>query len=212
MDPLFVSSEPRNEFDLSLRLEATVIRRLVNCQAVSHARRSSIAYYDIYAPKTNDGRHQYSSNVKRCEDETCILRILLADRSNATFGYCHEMSSVVCNTRILWPNRWTDQDETWHAGRPRPSPHCVRWKPNSPPPKGHSLPPIFGPYLLRPNGCMDQDVTWYGARPRPRQLVLDGDPAPPCPKGGRSPQIFGPCLLWPNGCMDQDASWYADRP
>ena len=28
--------------------------------------------------------------------------------------------SVVCNTRVLWPNGWTDQDETWHAGRPRP--------------------------------------------------------------------------------------------
>jgi len=20
---------------------------------------------------------------------------------------------------VLWPNGWTDQDETWHAGRPR---------------------------------------------------------------------------------------------
>jgi len=32
----------------------------------------------------------------------------------------------VCNVRVLWPNGWTDQDETWHAGRPRPRPHCVR--------------------------------------------------------------------------------------
>ena len=31
--------------------------------------------------------------------------------------------------------------------------------PAPPPLKGHSLPPILGPYLLRPNGCMDQDVT-----------------------------------------------------
>ena len=22
----------------------------------------------------------------------------------------------VCNVRALWPNGWTDQDETWHAG------------------------------------------------------------------------------------------------
>jgi len=22
----------------------------------------------------------------------------------------------VCNVRALWPNCWTDQDETWHAG------------------------------------------------------------------------------------------------
>jgi len=31
----------------------------------------------------------------------------------------------VCNVGVLWPNGWTDQDETWRAGRPRPWPHCV---------------------------------------------------------------------------------------
>ena len=31
----------------------------------------------------------------------------------------------VCDVRALWPNGWTDQDETWLAGRPRPWPHCV---------------------------------------------------------------------------------------
>ena len=88
----------------------------------------------------------------------------------------------VCDVGILWPNGWTDQDETWHAGRPRPWPHCVSWDPAARPPKGHSL-PIFGPYLLRPNGCMDQDVTWYAARPGPGDFVLDDDPAPPPQKG-----------------------------
>jgi len=44
-----------------------------------------------------------------------------------------------CNVGILRPIGWTDQDETWHAVRPRPWPHCVRWGPSSPPPKGHSL-------------------------------------------------------------------------
>jgi len=63
----------------------------------------------------------------------------------------------VCDVGVLWPNRWTDQDETWHAGRPRPWPHRVRWGPTSPSPGGPQ-PPIFGPYLLLPNGCMDQDV------------------------------------------------------
>ena len=78
----------------------------------------------------------------------------------------------VCNVGVLlWPNGWTDQYETWHVGRLRSWPHCVRWGPSSPSPKGHS-PPIFGPYLLRPNGCMDQDVTWYGARSRPRRLCV----------------------------------------
>ena len=36
-----------------------------------------------------------------------------------------------------------------------------------PPPKGHSPPPIFSPYLLWPTGWKDQDATWYGGRPRP---------------------------------------------
>ena len=30
----------------------------------------------------------------------------------------------VCNAGVLWPNGWMDQDETWHAGRPRPG-HIV---------------------------------------------------------------------------------------
>jgi len=41
---------------------------------------------------------------------------------------------------------WTDQDETCHAGRPRPRPHCVRWGPSSPP-KGH-IPPNFRPMSI----------------------------------------------------------------
>ena len=69
------------------------------------------------------------------------------------------LSCPVCDVRALWPNGFTDQDETWQAGRPRLWPHCVRWGPSSPSPKGAQLPPIFGPYLLRRNGCMDQDVT-----------------------------------------------------
>ena len=38
----------------------------------------------------------------------------------------------VCNVGVLWRNGWTNQDETWQAGRPRPRPHCVRWGPSSP--------------------------------------------------------------------------------
>ena len=30
----------------------------------------------------------------------------------------------VCDVRALWPNGWTDQDETWHAGKTRPWPLC----------------------------------------------------------------------------------------
>jgi len=64
----------------------------------------------------------------------------------------------VCNVGVLWPNGWMDQDENWHAGRPRPWPHYVRHEPSIPSPKG-AQPPIFGAYLLRPNGWMDQDAT-----------------------------------------------------
>jgi len=85
---------------------------------------------------------------------------------------CH--LSVICNTRVLWPNDFMDQDATWYAGRHRPWPHCVRWGPSSPS-------PILGPYLLRPNGCMDQDVTWFGARPRPRRLCVRWGPHFPLP-------------------------------
>ena len=60
----------------------------------------------------------------------------------------------VCDVGVLWPNGWMDQDKTWHAGRPRPWPHYVRWEPSSPSPKG-AQPPIFGPRLLWPNGWID---------------------------------------------------------
>jgi len=111
----------------------------------------------------------------------------------------------------MWPNGWMDQDETWHAGRPRPWPYCVRWGPSSPYPKGEGAePPIFGPYLLRRSSCRDQDATWYGGGLDPGDFVLDGDRAP-LPRKGRSPSIFGPRLLWPNGCIYQDAAWYGGR-
>ena len=85
-----------------------------------------------------------------------------SDRCRSVLPVCLS----VCNVGVLWPNRLTDQDETWHAGKPRPWPHCVRWGPSSSPPKGYSA-PVFGPYPLRSNGCIDQDSTWYGSRPRP---------------------------------------------
>jgi len=72
------------------------------------------------------------------------VRRILSDRC---LSAC--LSCPVCNVGVLWPNGWMDQDETWHAGRPRPWPHCVRWGLRSPFPTGTATPPpIFGPYLL----------------------------------------------------------------
>ena len=51
----------------------------------------------------------------------------------------------VCDVCALWPNSWTDQDETWRAGRPLPWPHCVRWESSCPSPKGAQPPPNFRP-------------------------------------------------------------------
>ena len=94
----------------------------------------------------------------------------------------------VCDVAVLWPNGWTDQDETWHAGnlgKPRRWPHCVRWGPSSPPPKGHS--PQFSA-----NICCGQMAAWikmsFGMEVglSPRDFVLDGDPAP-LPRKGAEP-------------------------
>ena len=88
-----------------------------------------------------------------------------------------------------WLNSRTDQDETWHAGKPRPWPYIVRWGPSCRSPKWRAEPPprsIFDPYLVRPNGCRDQDATSYGGRTRPRQLCVRWGPTP-LPIRGRVP-------------------------
>ena len=119
---------------------------------------------------------------------------------------------VVCNTRALWPNGWTDQDETWHACWSRPWPHYViDGNPAPPPPKGHS------PLQFLAHICCGQMAAWIkmslGMEQGlgPGHTVLDGDQLP-LPKRAQPP-IFGPCLMWPNGWMDQDAmTWYDGRP
>jgi len=53
----------------------------------------------------------------------------------------------VCNVGALWPNGWMDQDETWHAGRPRPRNMVLDGDGAPTPPKRHR-PPIFSPCQL----------------------------------------------------------------
>jgi len=52
-------------------------------------------------------------------------------------------------------------------------------EPSSLPPKkrGHSPPPILGPWLLWPNGWMDQDATSYDGRSRPGQHCVRCGPS-----------------------------------
>jgi len=93
-----------------------------------------------------------------------------------------------------------NQDETWHASRPRRCPQCARWRPSFLSPKrGHS--PQFSTHVY----C-GQTAGWI-TMPlgmevglSPCHTVLDEDPAPSTQKRRHSPSpIFGPCLLWPNG-------------
>ena len=108
----------------------------------------------------------------------------------------------VCNVRALWPNDWTDQDETWHAGRPRPWPHCVRWGTQLPLPQRGTA-PQFSAHI----SC-GKMVAWikmpFGTELGlgPRDFGLDGDPALPPQKGADEPPIFGPCLY-----CGQTAGW-----
>jgi len=113
----------------------------------------------------------------------------------------------VCDVRALWPNGYTDQDETWHAGRPRPGHIVLDGDRALPPPKGH---PQFSAHI-----CCGQMAGWIkmplGMEEKlgPGDAVLDGDAAPPSQKGGAAPSpIFGPCPLWPNGWMYQDGTWH----
>ena len=123
----------------------------------------------------------------------------------------------VCDVGVLWPNDWTDQDETWHAGRPQPRPHCVRWGYSCSHRNGHSSPPhskfmgsgfacVLFAASVRPYNAWSMSVVAKrldGSRCSleigmvvglgPGHTVLDGDPAP-LPQMGTAPN-FQPMLV-----------------
>jgi len=81
----------------------------------------------------------------------------------------------VCDVGVLWPNGWTDQDETWHASRPRPWPHCAKWGVTHLPLLYRGTAPQFSAHI-----CCGQEDLGLGSG----DFVLDGDPAPRSPKTG----------------------------
>jgi len=119
-------------------------------------------------------------------------------------------SSPLFSAHVLWPNGWMDQDATWYGGRPRPRPHCVKWKPSSPPPKAAQH-PHFSVHVY----C-GQMYKWIRTPLSmevglgPGHIVLHEDPAPSPKK--EKPPILGLCLLWRNRWRDQTANWYGGRP
>jgi len=128
------------------------------------------------------------------------------------FALCYRTVVLsVCDVGVLWPNVWTDQDETRRTDRPRPWPHCIRFGPSSAFTKG-AQPPISA------HICCGQMAGWIkmplGRKVGldPSDIVFDGDPAVKSPKGGHRPLIFAPFLLWPYGWMDQHATWHGGRP
>jgi len=72
------------------------------------------------------------------------VRPMLSDRCPVL----SDLSCPVCNVGVLWPNGWTDQDETWHACRPRPGHIALGGDLAPPSPKGDS--PQFSPIFKRP--------------------------------------------------------------
>jgi len=110
------------------------------------------------------------------------------------FALCYRIvvcpSCPVCDVGVLSLNGWMDQVETWRAGRPRPTPHGVRWGP-APLPQRGTVPPQFSAqtagWIKMPLG------TKVGLGPG--HIVLEGDPAP---QTGAQQPIFGPrqlCLV-----------------
>jgi len=132
------------------------------------------------------------------------------------FALCYRsvvLSVLSCLSVTFVHCGWTDQDETWHAGRPRPWPHCVRWGPSSPSPKGHS-PGQFSAHICcgQMAACIKMSLGMELGLGQ-GDNVLDGDHAPPPKKGAEpQPQIFGPCFLRPNGWMNEAGTWHGGRP
>jgi len=72
----------------------------------------------------------------------------------------------------------------------------------APPPKGHSPPPIFGPYLLRPNGCMDEELLGIELGLGPGDCVRWGSRSPTPKGGGGTPKKFSAHIY-----CSQTAGW-----
>ena len=91
-------------------------------------------------PRVTDGRTD--GLMERQTDGIAVASTALAMRRavRKRFALCYQ--TVVCLfcfvclsvTLVYRGNAWMDQYETWLAGRPRPSPNCVKWRPSSPSP------------------------------------------------------------------------------
>jgi len=118
------------------------------------------------------------------------VRPMLSDR-------CLPCSALsVCDVGVLWRNGWMDQDETWHGGRPRPRPHCIRWGPtcsSSLPKRGNFRPMSLVAKRLDGSRCHLVGILDIG----PGDIVLDGVQLPSPKKVGTA---LHPLCFWLMSC------------
>ena len=114
------------------------------------------------------------------------VRPMLSDRYPVL---CPVLS--VCDVGVLWPNGWTDQDETWRAGRPRTRPHCIRWGASSPSPKREHIPQFSAHVYCGQTAGWIKMPLGSEVRLGSGDIVLDGGQVPPTlpPEKGHSPQF-----------------------
>ena len=92
----------------------------------------------------------------------------------------------VCNVGVLWPNGWADHNKTWHAGRPRPWPHCVRWGPSSSSPK-RGIAPSFWPMFVVAKRLDGSRCHLVRRKASAQAVLLHGDQLPS--QKGNNPQF-----------------------
>jgi len=120
------------------------------CECLPHTVYSGVYWYCPYVcSQRQQDWHSDIDTVYFWENVCKTVRPILSDR-------CLVCPSCmfVCDVGVLSSNGWTDEDETWHGGRPRPRSQCARWGPNSPK-RGTAPLPIFSPCLLWPNSWID---------------------------------------------------------
>jgi len=83
-----------------------------------------------------------------------------------------------------------DRDETWRGGRPRLRPHCIRWIPSSPSPKGAQPPFLAHVHCGQMAGWIKMPLGTEVGLGR-GDIVLDGDPGrSPIKRGHSTPKFL----------------------
>jgi len=96
------------------------------------------------------------------------VRPMLSDRYPVCLS-CLSMTLVYCGQMAGWIQMKLGTEVGLGI-----QPHCVRWGPNSPSPKGHSSPQFFRPLSIVAKMPLGTQVGLG-----PGDTVLDGDPSPP---------------------------------